>query len=67
MTTAAFKTIEVTVSPKGDTKIETRGFSGAECRDASRGLEVALGTRADERLTAEYHATQTQPHLRSQT
>ncbi|MCH7727466.1 MAG: DUF2997 domain-containing protein, partial [Planctomycetes bacterium] len=30
------KTIEIIVSPTGETKIETKGFSGAECRDASK-------------------------------
>ena len=33
------KTIEITVDPKGGTKVETRGFSGAECREASRFVE----------------------------
>ena len=39
------KTIEITVSPKGDTKVETKGFSGTECRQASRFIEEALGQR----------------------
>ena len=37
------KTIEITVDPKGDTKVETRGFTGGECREASRFVEQALG------------------------
>jgi hypothetical protein len=49
------KTIEVTVSPKGETKIQTKGFSGQECREASRLLEQALGQCASEHLTAEFH------------
>ena len=52
------KSIEVTVDPKGDTKLETKGFAGAECRDASRSLEQALGIRTAEALTAEFHAQQ---------
>lgn len=52
------KTIEIVVSPTGETKLETKGFSGASCRDASRLLEEALGQRGDERLTAEFHTTQ---------
>ncbi len=51
------QTIEVTVSPKGETKIETKGFQGSTCRDASKGLEAALGVRASEQLTSEFHAT----------
>jgi hypothetical protein len=52
------KTIEITVSPTGQTKVETRGFTGGECREASRFLEQALGTRTAETLTAEYHQGQ---------
>ena len=49
------KTIEVIVEPNGETKIETKGFVGTECRDASRFIEQALGKRTGERLTAEFH------------
>ena len=47
--------IEIIVSPKGETKVETKGFSGAECRDVSKFIEEALGQRIDEQLTAEFH------------
>ena len=33
--------IEVVVSPTGETKLETRGFSGSACREGSRFLEEA--------------------------
>ena len=49
------KLIEVIVSPTGETKIETRGFAGGQCRQASSFLEEALGVRASERLTAEFY------------
>jgi hypothetical protein len=49
------KIIEVTVSPKGETKIETKGFAGGECRQASQFLEEALGVRASEKLTTEFY------------
>ncbi len=52
------KTIEITVSPTGQSKVETRGFTGGECREASRFLEQALGARTAETLTAEYHQGQ---------
>jgi len=58
------KIIEVIVSPTGETKVETKGFAGAECRDASRFVEVALGQKKSEQLTAEFHTCQ--PHLASQ-
>jgi len=49
------KTIEVTVSPAGETTVETKGFAGPACREASRRLEAALGRPTSERLTAEFH------------
>lgn len=51
------KIIEVTISPKGETTIQTKGFSGEECRKTSRSMEAALGIRASEQLTSEFHAT----------
>jgi hypothetical protein len=55
------RVIEVIVSPTGDAKIETKGFTGNDCRQASATLEQALGTKANERLTTEFH--QLQPHV----
>ena len=49
------KTIEVTVSPTGETKLETNGFSGESCRDASKFLENALGDKTAEQLTADFY------------
>jgi ribosome-binding factor A len=46
--------IEITVTPDGQTRVETRGFSGAGCREASRFIEEALGKRASERTTPEF-------------
>jgi hypothetical protein len=52
------KIIEITIGPTGQTTVETRGFTGGECREASRFLEQALGARTAETLTAEYHQGQ---------
>ena len=60
------QTIEVTVSPKGETRIETKGFVGATCRDASKTLEAALGVRESEQLTSEFHVTETEQQQQSQ-
>ena len=49
------KTIEITVSPTGQTQVQTKGFIGGECRDASRFVEEALGQRISETLTADFH------------
>jgi hypothetical protein len=56
------KIIEIVVSPQGETRLETKGFVGAECREASRHLENALGIREAERLTADFHQAQTARH-----
>jgi hypothetical protein len=52
------KTIEITVGPKGETRVETRGFSGPACREASRFVEQALGKTTAETLTVEFHQRQ---------
>ena len=49
------KQIEIIVSPAGEPRVETRGFTGSSCRDASRFIEEALGQRAGEQLTSEFH------------
>lgn len=60
MTTTS-KTIEITVSPTGQSSVQTKGFVGSDCRDASRFLEEALGQRVSETLTAEFHQVAQQP------
>ncbi len=50
-----FPVIEVLILPTGETKIETRGFAGPACRQATKDLEAAIGLKQSERLTAEYH------------
>lgn len=46
--------IEVVVSPKGETTVQTKGFVGGDCLQASKWLEQALGVNAGERKTAEF-------------
>jgi hypothetical protein len=53
-------TIEIIVSPTGQTRLETKGFAGAACRSASAFLEEALGQRQCERLTSEFFAQASQ-------
>jgi hypothetical protein len=55
------KTSEIVVSPTGESTVQTRGFSGGECRHASEFLEQALGARSQERLTAEFYQRCAQP------
>lgn len=54
------KTIEVVVSPQGEVSVQTKGFAGSSCREASQFIEQALGQWLGEQLTAEFHQVQTQ-------
>jgi hypothetical protein len=60
------KTIQVVVSPKGETKIETTGFTGSSCQDASRALEQALGAKVGETLTSDYYAAANEQQIETQ-
>ena len=53
------KTIEIVVAPDGKSRVETKGFTGNECREASRFVEQALGQQTDELLKPEFHQTAT--------
>ncbi len=55
------KLIEIIVKSDGATTVETTGFTGASCQQASRFIEEALGQRQREQLTPEYsHVNQGQ-------
>ncbi len=51
------KTIEINVAPDGKTRVETKGFSGGECREASKFIEQALGRHLNEQLKPEFRQT----------
>jgi Protein of unknown function (DUF2997) len=53
------KVIEVVVSARGETTVTTKGFSGAECQQASKWIEGALGATISEQKTAEFYAPST--------
>jgi len=59
--------IEVTVSPAGETRIQTKGFAGSHCRDATRALEAALGVRESEQLTSEFYQPEQSAESQRQT
>ena len=48
--------IEIVVTPKGQTHVGTKGIADAECWQAIRFLEEALGKRIDKQLTAEFYS-----------
>ena len=57
------KTIEIIVSPQGETRLETKGFTGQECKAASKFVEEALGERASEELTPAFFVHQAAAHI----
>jgi hypothetical protein len=48
--------IEVIVSPKGEATVQSKGFAGGECLQATKFLEDALGVANNDRKTAEYYS-----------
>lgn len=53
------KKIIITVSPAGETTVQTHGYTGPACKDASRFIEEAIGEKTAEQLTPDYHRTDT--------
>ena len=60
------KIIEIIVSPTGQSTVQTKGFAGASCQDASRFIEQALGQVVAEQRTAEFYSLQTSTHQQQQ-
>ena len=52
------KRIEIVVDTKGQSKVETKGFTGNECVEASKFIEQALGQQAEMRTTPEFFYAQ---------
>jgi hypothetical protein len=60
--------IEIVVNPRGEATVQTRGFTGGECREASKFVAQALGQTTAETLTAEfYQRPQAGQHLEQST
>ncbi|MHA3774847.1 DUF2997 domain-containing protein [Verrucomicrobiota bacterium sgz303538] len=49
------RSIEVTVQPSGEITIDALGFKGADCEQATRYLENALGVVGTKQKKPEYH------------
>ena len=60
------QTIEVVISPQGETKIETKGFAGSTCQQASQFLEQALGAKLSDKRTAELYQAQREEQVNQQ-
>lgn len=52
------RTIEITVQPNGDSRVEANGFTGNGCQAASRFLRNVLGTQVAEQLKSEFYQTE---------
>lgn len=52
------RTIEVIISPDGKSKVQTKGFAGSDCQQASKFIEAALGQRTGQQLTPEFYSQQ---------
>lgn len=52
------KTIELVIDTKGQVTLQTHGYAGSSCTDATRQLEAALGQKVQDRRTAEYYQGQ---------
>ena len=55
------RVIEVIVAPDGAATVQTKGYAGADCLQASRFLEQALGVRVADRPTDEFYAAEAAP------
>jgi len=53
------RTIEIVVSPDGETKITTSGYTGASCQNATKALERALGQVTSEERTPDFYLPET--------
>jgi hypothetical protein len=63
----SLQTIEIIITLAGEATVQTKGFAGPGCRDASRFIEQALGEKTAEQLTPEFHqgqGVQQQAHQR---
>jgi DUF2997 family protein len=55
--------IEVVVTPTGAITVQTRGYAGSDCLQASKFLEQSLGVTAADHKTTEFYQT---PHVEQQ-
>jgi hypothetical protein len=56
------KIIEVLIDATGKATVQTKGFVGSSCQEASRFIEQALGNQiAEQRTTEFYRVAEDQP------
>jgi Protein of unknown function (DUF2997) len=50
--------IEVTVSPKGEVTVQTKGYAGGSCLQSSKFLEDSLRVVSNDKKTSEFFSTE---------
>lgn len=60
------RVIEIIVAADGSSTVETKGFVGSACQQASRFVQVALGERTAEKLKPEFYQQTVQHEARQQ-
>lgn len=58
--------IIIKIAVDGATEVQTEGFAGSRCQQASEFIETALGTRTSERLTPEFYQSQSNQQFQNQ-
>lgn len=56
------RTIQIIIRPDGTLAVDAVGFQGADCEQATKFLEAALGLPGEKQRKAEYHQTTRQQH-----
>ena len=51
------RSIEILIAPTGEITIDAIGFKGADCDQATKFLEAALGLTTEKQRKPEYHQT----------
>ncbi|MCO8123882.1 DUF2997 domain-containing protein [Stieleria sp. TO1_6] len=59
------KTIVIMIAPDGQSRLETNGYIGSGCRQASRFLEEALGQTTSEQRKDVFHQVATEQQQRA--
>ena len=54
------RTIEIVIDAQGNTRAETKGFTGSDCLAASRFVEEALGQKVSDQKTATFYQSTSQ-------
>lgn len=55
------RTIEVLIAPTGEATVQTRGYTGADCLQASKWLERSLGITTADQKTPEFFQAEQAP------